>query len=111
MIAAVGLAPARLARVVMLESVLTTLVGWVAGLTVGYGTLVVFAKVNVLGPIFGSYAKTFAALPLTDEIYMAVQPVYAVYGSLTVALAALLAVLIPGRRVRRLQPTQAMRME
>jgi ABC-type lipoprotein release transport system permease subunit len=111
MIAAVGLAPVRLARVVMLESVITTLVGWLAGLVVGYATLMVFAKVNVLGPVFGSYAKTFAALPLTEEIYMAVSPVYALYGSLTVALAGLLAVLIPARRVRRLQPAQAMRIE
>jgi ABC-type lipoprotein release transport system permease subunit len=111
MIAAVGLAPARLARVVMLESVITTLVGWIAGLAAGYGTLAVFAKVNVLGPVFGSYAKLFAALPLTDEIYMAVRPVYALYGSMTVGLAALLSVLIPARRVRRLQPTQAMRIE
>jgi ABC-type lipoprotein release transport system permease subunit len=111
MIAAVGLAPARLAQVVMLESVITTLVGWIVGLVAGYGTLVLFAKVNLLGPIFGSYAKTFAALPLTDEIYMAVRPVYALYGSLTVGLAGLLAVLIPARRVRRLQPTQAMRIE
>lgn len=111
MIAAVGLAPARLARVVMLESVITTLVGWIVGLVAGYGTLVLFAQVNLLGPIFGSYAKTFAALPLTDEIYMAVRPVYALYGSLTVGLAGLLAVLIPARRVRRLQPAQAMRIE
>jgi ABC-type antimicrobial peptide transport system permease subunit len=91
--------------------VITTLVGWIVGLVAGYGTLVLFAKVNLLGPIFGSYAKTFAALPLTDEIYMAVRPVYALYGSLTVGLAGLLAVLIPARRVRRLQPTQAMRIE
>lgn len=111
MIAAVGLAPSRLARVVMLESVITTLLGWAAGLAVGYGTLAVLTRVNVLGRIFSSYAEAFAALPLTDEIYMAIHPVYALYASMTVALAALLAVLIPARRVRRLKPTTAMRIE
>jgi ABC-type lipoprotein release transport system permease subunit len=111
MIAAVGLAPARLARVVMLESVITTLIGWAVGLAAGYGMLAVLTRVNVLGTVFGSYARSFAALPLTEEIYMAVHPAYALYASMTVGLAAVLAVLIPARRVRRLQPTQAMRIE
>jgi ABC-type lipoprotein release transport system permease subunit len=111
MIAAVGLAPARLARVVMLESVITTLIGWAVGLVVGYGTLLVLTRVNLLGMVFGSYARSFAALPLTEEIYMAVHPAYALYASMTVALAAVLAVLIPARRVRRLEPARAMRLE
>lgn len=111
MIAAVGLAPARLARVVMMESVITTLIGWAVGLAAGYGTLAVFTRVNLLGAVFGSYARAFAALPLTEEIYMAVHPAYALYASMTVGLAAVLAVLIPARRVRRLEPARAMRIE
>jgi lipoprotein-releasing system permease protein len=111
MIAAVGLAPARLARVVMFESVITTLIGWAAGLAVGYGTLAVMARVNALGAMMGSFSGVYANLPLTREIYAAVHPVYALYASMTVFLGALLAVLIPGRRVRRLQPAQAMRIE
>ena len=111
MISAIGLAPARLARVVMLESVITTALGWALGLAAGYGTLIVLSRVNVLGAVFASYTRAFAALPLTEEIYMPVHPAYALYASMTVVLAAVLAVLIPGRRVRRLQPAQAMRIE
>ncbi len=110
-VAAVGLAPSRLARVVMLESVITSLIGWAVGLAVGYATLTVLARVNVLGAAFRSYVGAFATFPLTDEIYAAVHPVYALYASITVLIAAALAVLIPARRVRRLQPARAMRME
>lgn len=111
MVAAVGLAPARLARVVMLESVIISLIGWAVGLAAGFGALAVMARVNILGVAFRSYVGAFAALPLTEEIYTAVHPVYALYASMTVFVAALLAVLIPARRVRRLQPARAMRME
>lgn len=111
MIAAVGLAPARLASVVMLESVITSLIGWAVGLAAGYATLAVMARVNVLGVAFRSVVGAFTALPLTDEIYAAVHPVYALYASMTVFVAAALAVLLPARRVRRLQPARAMRME
>lgn len=111
MISAVGLAPARLARVVTLESVITSLIGWIVGLAVGYGTLAVLARVNVLGVVFSSYVGAFAALPLTEEIYTAVRPIYALHASMTVFVAAALAILVPARRVRRLQPAQAMRIE
>lgn len=111
MIAALGLAPARLARVVMLESVFTSLIGWVVGLAAGYATLAVLARVNVLGAAFHSYVGAFEALPLTGEIYAAVDPIYALYASMTVFIAGALAALIPAQRVRRLQPARAMRME
>lgn len=111
MISAVGLAPARLARVVVLESIITSLIGWVLGLAAGYGTLAVMARVNVLGKAFASYGRAFSALPLTEEIYAVIHPVYALYASVTVLIAALFAILIPARRVRRMAPAQAMRME
>jgi ABC-type antimicrobial peptide transport system permease subunit len=112
MISAVGLAPARLATVVIFESIITSLIGWVVGLAGGYATIAVLARVNVIGGLLGStYSRAFTSLPLTDEIYAAVHPVYALYASLTVGIAALLALLIPARRVRRLRPAQAMRME
>ena len=112
MISALGLAPARLATVVILESIITSLIGWVVGLAGGYATIAVLARVNVIGGLLGStYSRAFTSLPLTEEIYAAVHPVYALYASLTVGIAALLALLIPARRVRRLRPAQAMRME
>jgi ABC-type lipoprotein release transport system permease subunit len=110
MIAALGLAPDRLAGVVVLEVVFTTGIGWAAGLVAGYAAVATLARVNVLGRLIGSYSGVFASLPLGEDIYTAARPAYAVYASITVLIAVLLALAIPARRIRRLQPAQAMRM-
>ncbi|MDR7505944.1 MAG: FtsX-like permease family protein [Armatimonadota bacterium] len=111
MMAALGLAPARLAWVVILESAITTLLGWMAGLAIGYGAVGLLARVNLLGAAFSGLVGAWASLPLTREMYTAVRPVYALYGSMTVFVGAVLAALIPARRVRGLRPAQAMRIQ
>ncbi|MDR7452813.1 MAG: FtsX-like permease family protein [Armatimonadota bacterium] len=111
MIAAVGLAPVRLARVVVLESVITTVLGWIVGLAAGYGAVGLLARINLLGAAFGGFVGAWSSVPLTREIYTAVRPAYALYASMTVFVGAVLAALIPARRVRRLRPAQAMRIE
>ena len=112
MITAIGLGPRRLARVVMLESVLATAIGWAVGLVFGYAATLALGRWNVLGPIIGSaYGQAFASLGMTGEIYAASKPVYALYASVTVVLAAVSALLAPARRVRHLDPGRALRME
>ncbi len=111
MIAALGLAPNRIARVVVLEVVFTTGIGWAVGLAAGYATVAALARVNLLGDLLGSYSGAFASFAIGGEVYAAVRPAYALYASITVVVATLLAVLIPSRRIRRLQPAQAMHME
>jgi ABC-type lipoprotein release transport system permease subunit len=111
MIAALGLTPGRLARVVVLEVVYTTGIGWAIGLAAGYAAVALLARANVLGVVIGSYSEAFAGFPLGREIYTAVHPAYALYASMTVVVAVLLALMIPARRIRRLQPAQAMRVE
>lgn len=110
MIAALGMTPRRLARVVVLETVLTAGIGWAIGLAAGYATVAALARVNVLGALFGSLSGAYASSPFGSEIYAAVRPAYVLYASMTVGIAALLAVLIPARRIRRLRPAQAMRI-
>ncbi len=112
MISALGLTPARLARMVMLEATFTTVVGWIVGLIAGYGTVLWLGQVNVIGRLIGTtYSEAFASFGMAAEIYTSAKAVYALYASATVALAAVLAVLIPSRRVRRLDPARAMRVE
>lgn len=111
MICALGLAPNRLSLVVVLETLFTTGVGWLAGLAAGYAAVAAFARVNVIGKLFSSYSGAFASFAMGGEVYAAVRPIYAVYASITVLIAVLLALLIPARRVRRLRPAQAMRVE
>ncbi len=111
MIAALGMAPSRLAMVVVLETLITTGIGWASGLAAGYATLAALARVNVLGNLFGSLSSAYTSFPFGGEIYAAVRPAYALYASITVVIAVVLAVLIPARRIRRLNPARAMRVE
>ena len=111
MMAAIGLSPPKLARMVVIESVLATAFGWLAGLIIGYGLLWVFGTWNILGPAFAATSEAFAAWGLGNELYTTAHPLYALYAALTIALAAFFAFLIPARSVARLNPVEAMRAE
>ena len=111
MMAAIGLAPPRLARMVVMEALATTLFGWLLGLLLGYGLNAIFAYWNILGPIFSSASESFSQFGLSDEIYTSLSPWHALYASVTVIFAALLALLFPARQVAKLDPVTAMRSE
>jgi len=109
---ALGLDQASLAWLVTFESVFATTLGWLVGLAAGYGVLWIFSVTNALGALMvGMYGDVLSGLALTDQVYAAVRPEYALFASVTVALAAVFAILVPARRVRRLNPSEAMRTE
>lgn len=109
---ALGLDQARLGWLVTFESVFDTALGWAAGLAAGYGLLWALSVTNALGTlIVGLYGDLLQGLALTDQVYASVRVGYALFASVTIALAALFAALAPARRVRRLNPSEAMRAE
>lgn len=111
MIVAVGLAPPKLARMVVIEAVTGTVLGWLVGLALGYALTGLFGTYNILGPLLSGANQAFASFGLGDELYTASSPRYALYASATVAFAALFALLIPARQVARLEPVTAMRAD
>lgn len=111
MMGAIGMNPHRLAQMITLETVFATSIGWVVGLILGYALNFWMATQNVLGPVFASYGGAFEILGTGSEIYTAQSPVYALYAALTIVLAAFFSILIPARRVQRLNPAEAMRTE
>ena len=111
MMAAIGLAPPKLARMIVLEAILATVAGWIVGLVIGYGLTWTFGTWNILGPAFSSVSESFASFGLSNELYTSSHPIYAAYAAVTIALAALFAILIPARRVARMNPVVAMRAE
>jgi ABC-type lipoprotein release transport system permease subunit len=111
MIEAIGMRPSRLAQMVNLETLLATSIGWGVGLILGYGINFWMATQNVLGPIFAGYGEAFQIMGTGTEIYTAQSPLYALYAALTIVVAGVLSVLIPARRVQRLNPVEAMRTE
>ena len=110
-IAALGLTPGRLGTLVTLEALLTSVLGWFAGLFVGYGIAWSLARYNILGPLFATISAGLPTAGLSEEVYGAVRASYAAYSGMVVAVAALLTALIPGRRAARLRPAEAMRAE
>lgn len=105
-----GLEPGRLSWMVTLEAVLASLLGYALGAVLGYGLLVWFARVNVLGPLFaGMWSDFFSTLALGTDIRTSVRLTYLLPAGVTVALAALFSALTPARRVRTLVPAEALR--
>ena len=109
--AALGLPPRALALMVTLESIFTAALGWLVGLVVSYALIWYFATHNVLGPLFRELLEAFPAVGITSEIYTDLDPVYALYATITIVLAGLFAALVPARRVLNLKPAQAMKVD
>ncbi len=111
-IVSLGLDQASLAWLVTFESVFATALGWLVGLAAGYGLLWIFSATNALGALMiHTYGDIVQGLALTDQIYASVRLEYALFASVTIAFAALFSALAPARRVRRLNPAEAMRAQ
>jgi lipoprotein-releasing system permease protein len=108
MMGAIGMTPPKLAGMVTLEAVLTSLIGWVVGLMIGYGLTFWMGHVNVLGPAFSRIGGSFG---LGSELYTTYEPVFALYAGVTVALSALFALIVPARKVLTMKIVDAMRTE
>lgn len=110
-IVAIGLEPRKLGAMVLVEALFTTVLGWLLGLLLGYALVVFMANYNILGPAFRAASEGIADIGLGREIYTNVSARYALYAAATIVIAAVLAMLIPARRVLRIDPIEAMRSE
>ncbi len=111
MMGAIGMTPPKLATMVTLEAVLTSAMGWLVGVVVGYAITLWMGNVNILGPLLAQAAGGVSASGLGSELYTVSHPVFALYAGVTVALAAFFAILIPARKVLRMNVVEAMRTE
>ena len=109
-ITSLGLSQGKLARMVMLEATYTTLLGFAVGAVVGFGLNQLLSVTNLMGPFinnfYGNYLRGFA---LSDQFVFAAAFSYLLWAATTVVIAAVLAITVPGRRVRNLNPAEAMR--
>jgi lipoprotein-releasing system permease protein len=97
-----GLTPVRLAVGVALEAALASGVGLALGLLLGYALLTYTATHDVFGPLMRLSVELLPESGLSEHLYTAVRPVYALYAFLVVAFSGLLAWLFPGRLALRL---------
>ena len=109
-ITSLGLNQGQLARMVTLEATYTTLLGFVAGAVAGFGLNALMSASNLMGPLIRNvYGRFLTGMALSDRFIFAAGLSYLAWAATTVVIAAVLAIAVPGRRVRKLNPSEAMR--
>jgi putative ABC transport system permease protein len=103
---ALGVRPARLARLIMLETGMMTGLGLVLG--IGLGALIT-AYLSVVGFSYPGMAEMAVKFNLPERMYPAISTLSLGLGPLIVAGGSLLAAIYPALRLRRLLPIEAMR--
>ncbi len=105
-----GLSQHQLARMVTLEAVYTTFIGFALGAVLGYALTFVMSATNLMGPFINSfYGRYLSGLAISDRFVFASSLAYLAWAAMTIVIAAVLAVTVPGKRVRNLNPSEAMR--
>ena len=109
-ITSLGLNQGQLARMVTLEAVYTTFIGFAVGAVLGFGLTFVMSATNLMGPFIKTfYGNYLQGLALSDTFVFAASLSYLAWAAVTILIAAALAIAVPGRRVRNLNPSEAMR--
>ena len=105
-----GLNQKQIARMVTLEAIYTTFIGFVVGAVAGYALTAVMTATNIMGPFVNTfYGRILSGFALTDTFVFATSLTYLAWAAVTILIAAVLAIVVPGRRVRNLNPAEAMR--
>ena len=103
---ALGLQPARLTRLVMLETALMAALGFILGIAVGCVVTAYFSRVGFSYPGMEEMAVKFN---LPDRMYPEISFLSLTLGPAVVAVGSMLAALYPSLRLYRLLPVEAMR--
>ena len=111
MMGAIGMAPPKLALMVVFEALVATLAGWLIGLVIGYTLTYIFSIYNGFGQLFAVAGDSFADFGFGEEMYTTNKPIYAAYAAVTIVFAAIFAMIVPARRVATMKIAQAMRAD
>jgi len=103
---ALGLKPARLARLVMLETGMMTALGLLLGIALGG---LITAYLSVAGFSYPGMAEMAVKFNLPERMYPVISPLSLTLGPAIVAFGSLLAAIYPALRLNLLQPIEAMR--
>jgi ABC-type lipoprotein release transport system permease subunit len=104
---ALGMSRRQLARMVLVESVFVSAIGFAVGGSIGYGALLYMARVGLdLTPLMAGFG---AELGIPTVIYASASGLYWLAALSVVVFTALVAAWYPARRANRLEPVTAIR--
>ena len=103
---AVGMSPKRLGRMVQLEALLASALGFVVGGSVGYLLLLLLTRGMSIGTTWASMAGDIS---MPAMLYARASGIYLLGSFAVVLLTALFAAWYPARRAAGLQPVEAIR--
>jgi ABC-type lipoprotein release transport system permease subunit len=103
---AIGTAPGRLTKVLLIESLSITLIGIVSGMIIGSLITIYF---QIHGIDFSEASELLNQFGISGRMYPKLSWLSALSGPLTVLVITFFAALYPALKVRRMQPVEAMR--
>jgi ABC-type lipoprotein release transport system permease subunit len=103
---AVGMSPKRLGRMVQLEALLASALGFLVGGSLGYVLLLLLTRGMSIGTVWASMAGDIS---MPAMLYARASGIYLLGSLAVVLLTALLAAWYPARRAAALQPVEAIR--
>lgn len=108
MLAAVGMKRKRIFRMIILETVLLTFTGGLAGIAAGYGLI---TWTGSSGINISSIAEGMEAMGFSAKIFPYLDFSFYAGVSVLVIVTAMLAAIFPARRATRLNPVEAIRVD
>ena len=103
---AIGTTPARLTKVLLIESMTLTFIGIAAGILIGSLVTLYF---QAHGIDFSGASELLSQFGITGRMFPRLSLISAVSGPLAVLIITFCAALYPALKVRRLRPVEAMR--
>lgn len=101
-----GLRPKQLSRLIVLESLFISGIGFVIGSVLGFSLNFYLEQVGIN---YGMFSGMFPDLGIPQVLYAKVSWSHGGYAFIVVVLTALVAARYPARRAAQLEPTEAMR--
>ena len=102
----IGMKPARLVRLMLLESLTMTSVGLLLGILGGIGITLIAANYGIS---MGDSAEFMAQYGMPERLYPKLTLLSVTLGPLLIFLVTLLTALIPVLRIPNLRPVEALR--
>ena len=108
MLLAIGMSKGRVFTMIMLETVLLSLTGGVAGILMGWGVSAYFGKTPIN---LSMWAEGYSQLGYDTLVYTTIDPSQFVIVTIMVVFTGIIAALYPAYKALRYDPAEALRIE